>query len=131
MRLFLLRSLLAAVLGAALSSAAWAQFRQIPADAKPARMTVLQQNVVQLDDKQYLLAPGALIRDTSNIIVLPTMVPTRAPVRYQLDNMGQIKRVWLLSAAEAAQVEAQKPVPLPAPIQENKDEPRGDGLDDQ
>nr|PZN05005.1 MAG: hypothetical protein DIU74_02725 [Pseudomonadota bacterium] len=92
----------------------WAQLRTIPEDAKRAEFTFVRQNIVLLDDKQYLLSPGALIRDTNNIIVLPTMVPAKSPVKYQLDLYGMVHRVWLLSPEEAKRSEPDKKDSPPA-----------------
>src|SRR5690606_14591924 len=116
-----LHSFILAVLGATMAAAAWA--RDIPADAKRAKLTHLRQSLVQLDDKEYRLAPGALIRDTKNIIVLPTMVPTKAEVKYQLDNMGMVRRVWILTPEELAKAKAAEPPPkpLPKPVEDKKD----------
>src|SRR5690606_35718129 len=115
-----LKFLLITLLTGILVGNAWA--RDIPADAKHAKLTHLRQQLVQLDDKQYRLAPGALIRDTRNVIVLPTMVPTKAEVKYQLDNMGMVRRVWILTPAELATAKAEQPATKPAPKDPNKND---------
>jgi hypothetical protein len=119
MRLSYGRFVFACIAGG-LAFSTWAQLRAIPPDTKRGELTHLRENVVQLDDKQVRLAPGALIRDTNNIIVLPTMVPTRAVVRYQIDNQGMLSRAWILSPQEAAQ---DKPTmkPMPTPIKPDAD----------
>ena len=119
MRLSYGRFVFACIAGG-LAFSAWAQLRAIPPDTKRGELTHLRENVVQLDDKQVRLAPGALIRDTNNIIVLPTMVPTKAVVRYQIDNQGMLSRAWILSPQEAAQ---DKPTvkPMPTPIKPDAD----------
>lgn len=111
-----------ALIAGGLAFSAWAQLRAIPSDAKRGELTHLRENVMQLNDKQMRLAPGALIRDTNNIIVLPTMVPTKAVVRYQIDNQGMLSRAWILSPQEAAQDNSTaKPMPLPTPIKPGMD----------
>ncbi len=92
-----------------------AQLRPIPAEAKRGELTHVQENIVKLDDKMLRLSPGALIRDTNNVIVLPAMVPAESPVRYQLDSQGMLHRVWLLSPEEAARPDS--PVKPAAPGQ--------------
>lgn len=77
--------------------------RSIPADAKIARMQPPQMDSVVLDSTQYHLSPGAQIRSASNLIVLPGTVQAPVTVRYQLDDLGNVRRVWILTAAEAQQ----------------------------
>src|SRR5690606_26979343 len=118
------------LLSGALACNAWA--RDVPADAKRAKLTHLRQQLVQLDDKHYRLAPGALIRDTRNIIVFPTMVPAKSEVKYQLDNMGMVRRVWILTPAEVAQAKGEQPVTKPAPTKgESKDGDKDDPQSDE
>ncbi|MDO9242884.1 MAG: hypothetical protein Q7U32_03650 [Rhodocyclaceae bacterium] len=77
--------------------------RVLPAESQQGVLRTLGQGQVRIDSKTYPLSPGAQIRDASNMIVFPTMVPTPARVRYQLDFSGAVHRVWILSAAEARQ----------------------------
>ena len=93
--------LLAAVLLAAFCSAAFAQLRPIPANAKYGVMRHLQVMVIEIDGKQEALAPGAQIRDVDNRVVLPSAVPPKTAVRYLRDMHGQVHRVWILSPEEA------------------------------
>ena len=58
--------------------------------------------IVEIDGARARLAPGAQIRGTSNMIVLPTALPPESAVKYQLDNDGRVKQVWILSPQEAA-----------------------------
>jgi len=85
------------------TSAAQAQLRSIPAEAKRATMSHVEGMTVEIDGKRMLLAAGAQIRDGRNMIVVPSMVPKGMLVRYQLDTQGLIGRVWILSPQEAAQ----------------------------
>src|SRR5687768_4815901 len=114
MRRLYVRFVFALITGA-LAFSAWAQLRAIPPDTKRGELTHLRESLVQLDDKQLRLAPGALIRDTNNVIILPTMVPTKAVVRYQIDNQGMLSKAWILSPQEVAQ-DKPTPRPLPTPI---------------
>ncbi len=57
---------------------------------------------VTINDQAYLAAPGLQIRNEMNAIVIPTMVGTNVPVRYQLDPMGAVWRIWLMTPAEVA-----------------------------
>jgi hypothetical protein len=48
------------------------------------------------------LAPGARIRDTTNRVIVPTAVPSRAPVKYLYNGEGLVRQVWILTPEEAA-----------------------------
>ena len=80
-----------------------AQLRTIPADAKPAQMRHVGQNVVEVDGKRAQLSAGAQIRDESNRIILPAALPAGARVKYALDASGHVHRVWILTPQEAAE----------------------------
>jgi hypothetical protein len=90
------------------SITAHAQFRHIPADAKRGEIRHLQEMIVEIDGKAMRLAPGAQIRDASNLIVLPVAVPGGALVKYTRDTQGYVTRVWILTPQEAAQPDPKK-----------------------
>ena len=82
---------------------AWAQLRAIPADAKRAEIRHLSELVVELNGTPARLAPGALVRDADNRIVVPSAIPPGSLVKYLLGAQNEIVRVWILTPAEAAQ----------------------------
>ena len=86
----------------ALPGFAFAQFRTIPADAKRGEIRSLGQMDVAINGKPMRLAPGAQVRDASNMIVLPTTLPAGAKVKYLLDPQNLVYRVWILSPQEIA-----------------------------
>ena len=88
----------------ALTGAVHAQLRTIPADAKTGELRHVYDMQVAIDGKQQRLSPGAQIRDRDNRIVLPGEVPPGSKVRYLLDADGQVHRVWILTADEAATI---------------------------
>ena len=100
-------------LGLAVSVAAVAQVRLIPADAKRGLLTHIEGTSVNLreagfswwwsDGKNMQLSSGAQIRDASNLIIQPAQVPPRSLVKYTLDQAGYVHRVWILTQQEAAQ----------------------------
>lgn len=57
---------------------------------------------VSIDGKTIQAAPGLQIRNEMNMIVMPTSVGSDVLVRYQLDPMGFVWRIWLLTPAEVA-----------------------------
>lgn len=97
--------LLAAIvvaLGVTLAGDVAAQLRRIPDDAKRGTFTAGPIPAVEIDGKPYRLAPGARILGPNNSTVTPNQVPPKSTVRYQLDGQGQVRVVWVLTAAEAA-----------------------------
>ena len=103
---------LTAALLAMLCTAAAAQLRPIPAQAKVGTMRHLAEMIVELDGKPQQLAPGAQIRDAENRLVLPVVLAERETVRYLRDNNGLVFRVWRLSESE---IKALPPAPSPYP----------------
>jgi hypothetical protein len=87
---------------------AQAQFRTITPEAKRGVMSHVQEMAVELDGKKAQLAPGAQIRDGRNMTIVPTAMPPGAVVKYLLDGLGQVTRVWILSPQEAAQPDPKK-----------------------
>jgi len=85
-----------------LASAAMAQVRQIPDIAKRGSIVHVQGAIVEIDGQQMRLSVGAQIRSQNNLIVVPMSLPPGALVKYTLDGIGQIHRVWVLTPEEAA-----------------------------
>jgi hypothetical protein len=58
---------------------------------------------LQLNGKPARLAPGAQIRGQNNMLEMPAaLTGERLAVHYTLDNLGDVRRVWILTAEEAA-----------------------------
>ena len=90
------------------AAAAQAQVRTIPADATRGSVRHVQEMIVQIDGERRRLAPGALIRDAANRIVLPTSLTEDTLVKYRLDAEGMVRQVWVLTPQEAAQPDPHK-----------------------
>lgn len=105
-----MRPLLAALLILLDTAAAAQQLRTIPADAKRGSMTHVHDTTVEIDGKPARLSQGAQIRGQTNTIVLPTALPPKSLVRFQVDQAGHVHRAWILTPQEAA---ASKPPPGP------------------
>ena len=97
-----MRMLLGALLALCCSAAA-AQFRDIPADARRGRLLHVYDMEVQIDGVPQRLSRGAQIRDADNRIVVPSAVPPDSQIRYLFDTQGMVRQVWILSPREAAQ----------------------------
>ena len=85
-----------------LPAAAMAQVRQIPDIAKRGNIVHVQDGIVRIDGEQMRLSAGAQIRSRDNLTIVPMSLPPGALVKYTLDAAGQIHRVWVLTAEEAA-----------------------------
>lgn len=57
---------------------------------------------VRINDKILPASPGLQIRDEMNLIVFPSMIGNDVPIRYQLDPVGTVWRIWVMSPAEVA-----------------------------
>jgi len=77
--------------------------RSIPADAQRGVLQRSTQGVATIGGKELRMAPGMQIRDTHNRIVLSDALGQPHLVKYLIDAQGQLFRVWILTAAEAAQ----------------------------
>ena len=97
----LLALVFAMVLAAGAAPADAQTLRLIPADAKRGEFSAGQLPVVQIDGKDLRLSPGARILNERNMSVTPNQVVPKSRVAYQLDGQGQVRTVWVLSAAEA------------------------------
>ncbi|MGE5467476.1 MAG: hypothetical protein ACM3Y9_08640 [Ignavibacteria bacterium] len=78
------------------------QVRALPADSRRGQMDSVILGSVQIDGKTLPLSPGAQIRNESNLIVLPTTIQQPRPVRYTVDALGYVSRIWILTPAELA-----------------------------
>lgn len=99
-----MKALLSIVLSLVLSAAVTAQVlvRPIPANAPKAKMYVVSERVLNLNGLEFTLAPGGIIYSDKNLIVLTSALPDTYPVRVSFDNQGMLRRVWILTAEEAA-----------------------------
>mgnify|MGYP006296573141 CR=1 FL=1 len=77
--------------------------RNIPEEAKPAQIRHVFELVLNVGGQDIPMAPGGIIRDRNNLIIVPSALPPGgAPGRYLLDANGQVWRVWLLNESEGA-----------------------------
>ena len=96
---------IALLIAALFASAATAQLREIPVNAKRGQMSHVSENRVELNGQPAQLSPGAQIRDPLNRIIMPATLPPDSAVKYQLDAAGLVHRVWILSPQEAEKPE--------------------------
>ncbi|MFC0166899.1 hypothetical protein ACFFKC_02295 [Pseudoduganella danionis] len=78
--------------------------RPFPAHAVRGKMTPAYFPEVLIDGKVRQLAPSARIFNQENLIELPAAIRgSDLVVNYTVDNWGNIDRIWILTAEEAAQ----------------------------
>lgn len=91
------------LLSATLPQTAMAQEREFHAKAIAATMTTAIYPNVLINGKVRFLAANAQIRNVDNMIVTPnSIIDGSYPVRYLENDSGEIFRVWILTADEAA-----------------------------
>ena len=77
--------------------------RQFPKNALRGTVVIGELPSVVLNGRETRFAPGARIRNASNMIVLSgTLVGAKLLVHYTLDSMDQLSDVWILTPVEAA-----------------------------
>ncbi|MCE7915044.1 MAG: hypothetical protein DYH15_10290 [Nitrosomonas sp. PRO4] len=90
------------------------QARNFPVDSKLGNLTAVSFPVFTINGVQYQMGAGGQIRGIDNLIILPSTANYIGLVRYQLDIMGNLHRIWILTPDEvkAAENEGQQ---IPAP----------------
>mgnify|MGYP001276811079 CR=1 FL=1 len=76
--------------------------RSFPLDARKGELTPPLLPTLQINGNTLPPAPGLQVRNQQNLIVMPASIQETVPVRYQLDPLGNVWRIWILSAAEVA-----------------------------
>ncbi|HEX8989303.1 MAG TPA: hypothetical protein VF816_15200 [Rhodocyclaceae bacterium] len=76
--------------------------RTLPADSLRGTMSAAAIGSVQIDGKTLPMSPAAQIRNEANLIVMPTAVQQAVKVRYTVDSLGYVTRIWILTPAELA-----------------------------
>lgn len=85
------------------------QIRQLPANGKRASTgDLLPLPQVVLGRETLTLAPGGLIFDTNNRTILHQSLPPGSDVWYQLNNIGQVQRIYILRSEEQARLDGEK-----------------------
>jgi len=98
----MLRCVFAALIALAAALPAHAQ-RVFEADALRGELLVTKPPEALLNGKPIRLAPGARIRDPSNVIQLSgALLGQKLVVNYTLDPAGDLHSVWILTDAEVA-----------------------------
>jgi hypothetical protein len=81
--------------------------RAFPADSKLGELTPPVQRELQINGSTLFASPGLQLRGPNNLILMPGAIQGAVPIRYQLDLMGNVHRIWILTAAEVAAANSQ------------------------
>ncbi len=84
-----------------------AMARSFPQDSKLGELAPPIQRELMISGNTYYASPGMQLRGPNNLIVMPSTFQSAQPVRFQLDAMGNVHRIWILSAAEVAAAKSQ------------------------
>jgi len=78
--------------------------RNFPADSKFGQLKSFSHPQYKIDKekKMMIMGVGGQIRDTNNMIIMPGALNKKGYIRYQVDNMGFVYRVWFLTPEEIA-----------------------------
>ncbi|MBI1395595.1 MAG: hypothetical protein GC151_06405 [Betaproteobacteria bacterium] len=94
--------LAALVLGIFVLSTSTAQaFRLLPDNIRLGELQGIEQNRITISGKTYRIAPGSRIRDRNNRIVVPGSAPATGSIAFNVDYLGQVLGVWILTPQEA------------------------------
>lgn len=75
--------------------------RQIPQNSETGYLSpTTQGNLVEINGEEHTLAMNSRIRDEHNRIVQTSMIRQEKRIRYTLNNLEQVDRIWLLTPGE-------------------------------
>ena len=80
-----------------------AQSREIPAEARRAKIAPGDTSTLLVNKKPVHLLAGARIYNQSNRTIRPGQVPQNAVARVRYNDRSEIRDVWLLTPEEIAQ----------------------------
>ena len=74
--------------------------RNFPLESKFGKLKSHTYPQFKIDKETMVMGPGGQIRDTHNMIVMPSMLNYTGYIRYRIDNMGLVYRIWFLTPEE-------------------------------
>ena len=76
--------------------------REIPDTAHPGIMSPPRGVITAINGRRIRMSAAIRIWDRNNRIILPNSVRRPIPVRFQLNHLGHLHRVWIASANDPA-----------------------------
>ncbi len=83
------------------------QTRKFPTDSQLGNLTAVAFPVFTINGQKMTMSAGGQIRGIDNLIILPTSANYIGLIRYQLDTMGNLHRVWILTPDEVKEAESE------------------------
>ena len=83
------------------------QTRNFPINSQLGNLTAVSFPLFIINNQQMQMGPGGQIRGIDNLIILPNAANYVGLIRYQLDIMGNLHRVWILTPDEVKEAENQ------------------------
>ncbi|SES88297.1 hypothetical protein SAMN05216326_1066 [Nitrosomonas marina] len=77
--------------------------RSFPVDSRFGKLKSHSYPEFKIDKVTLIMGAGGQIRDRHNLLVMPPMLTKKdhkGYIRYQMDNMGLLHRVWFLTPEE-------------------------------
>lgn len=97
-----MQALLFFILMISLTNTAFGQLlRNFPIDSQAGKLTKFEYPMVVISKQTLYLSAGSQIKNKNNLIVMPSMLDEKGSVRYQIDAMGNVHRIWFLTSKEA------------------------------
>ncbi|UJP05907.1 MAG: hypothetical protein LZF61_02715 [Nitrosomonas sp.] len=108
-------SLLLMVLGLIWVNVCYAQqTRKFPVGSQLGNLTAVAFPEFTINDQKMIMGAGGQIRGIDNLIVLPSTANYIGLIRYQMDIMGYLHRVWFLTPDEVKEAESEgQQIPKP------------------
>ena len=76
--------------------------RQIPSTAVLGQMQTRQANVVAINGTDWLVSPGATVRNERNLLTNLTALYSQRVVRYTVNSQGMVDKIWILDEQESS-----------------------------
>lgn len=76
--------------------------RNFPVDSKFGMLKSYSYPQFKIDKEKEIMVMGVggQIRDTDNLLIMPGMLNKTGYIRYQIDSMGLVYRIWFLTPEE-------------------------------
>ncbi|PTQ78530.1 hypothetical protein C8R26_10298 [Nitrosomonas oligotropha] len=90
------------------------QTRKFPPNSQLGSLTAVAFPHFTINGQQMTMGAGGQIRGIDNMIILPSTANYIGLIRYQLDTMGNLHRVWILTPDEVKEAESEgQQIPKP------------------
>ncbi|SFK70899.1 hypothetical protein SAMN05216302_101314 [Nitrosomonas aestuarii] len=74
--------------------------RNFPMESKFGQLKSHAYPQIKIDKETMVMGAGVQVRDANNLFIIPTMLNQTGYIRYQIDSMGLVYRIWFLTPEE-------------------------------